>query len=240
MTPTIALVPGFWEGIEPFGDVIHLLRKQGFPIMICPLVSTGTTSPGNPSMEDDIAAIRNPIEAAVMEGGDIVVVMHSAGGFLGSNAIEGLGAKARKEQGRTGGVVGLVFITGALFPEGFEHGDLPFGEVKDGALLCADAKNVFFNDVDAVLSYHWIQKMRTQPASGWNGTVTYCAWKEIPSVYLVCEADQAIPPSVQIQMAKNAGSKIETCAGGHMVQIVMPQTVAETIENAATSFLRPK
>lgn len=130
MTPTIALVPGFWEGIEPFGDVIHLLRKQGFPIMICPLVSTGTTSPGNPSMEDDIAAIRNPIEAAVMEGGDIVVVMHSAGGFLGSNAIEGLGAKARKEQGRTGGVVGLVFITGALFPEGFEHGDLPFGEVK--------------------------------------------------------------------------------------------------------------
>lgn len=112
--------------------------------------------------------------------------------------------------------------------------------MKDGALLCADAKNVFFNDVDAVLSYHWIQKMRTQPASGWNGTVTYCAWKEIPSVYLVCEADQAIPPSVQIQMAKNAGSKIETCAGGHMVQIVMPQTVAETIENAATSFLRPK
>lgn len=82
--------------------------------------------------------------------------------------------------------------------------------------------------------------MQTQPASGWNGTVTYCAWKEIPSVYLVCEADRAIPSSIQIQMAQTAGSKIETCAGGHMAQIGMAQEVADTIEKAATSFLSPK
>lgn len=130
MTPSIAIVPGFWEGIEPFGDVISFLRRKDFEIIISPLVSTGTTSPGNPSMEDDIAAIRKPIEAAVMEGKDVVAVMHSAGGFLGSNAIGGLGAKARKEQGLGGGVIGIVFITGAIFPEGFEHGDLSFAEVK--------------------------------------------------------------------------------------------------------------
>ena len=66
--------------------------------------------------------------------------------------------------------------------------------------------------------------------------MTYCGWKEIPSVYLVCERDQAIPPPIQVQLAEGAGSKIETCAAGHMPQIGMPEKVAEVIEKAVASF----
>lgn len=130
MAPSIAFVPGFWEGTEPFQIVMSLLSKKDFQTMICPLPSTGTTSPGNPSMEDDIAAIRSQIEEAVAEGKVVVMVLHPAGGFLGSNAIEGLSVNARAEQGLKGGVVGIVLVTGAIYPEGFERGDLPFGEVK--------------------------------------------------------------------------------------------------------------
>ncbi|KAL8760955.1 MAG: hypothetical protein Q9184_002874 [Pyrenodesmia sp. 2 TL-2023] len=81
-------------------------------------------------MEDDVASIRKLIEVAVMEGKDVVAAMHWAEGFLGSDVIGGPGAKARKVQGLGGGVIGIVFITGAIFPQGFEHGDLPYREVK--------------------------------------------------------------------------------------------------------------
>lgn len=54
------------------------------------------------------------------------MVMHSVGGILGSNAIEGLRLNARGV--KEGGVVKLVFLTAAVFPEGFKHGPLPFME----------------------------------------------------------------------------------------------------------------
>ena len=133
MAPTIIFVPGFWEGPEPFEGVSRLLADTGFQTMTCTLPSTGTTSPGNPGMHDDIAAIRSSAEAVIAEGTDVVMVLHSGGGFLGSNAMKGLSAKARSEQGLKGGVLGIVFLTGAVFPEGFRHGDLPFAtEIKVG------------------------------------------------------------------------------------------------------------
>lgn len=81
-------------------------------------------------MHDDIAAIRSSVEAVIAEGVQVVLVAHSGGGFLGSNAIEGLSAKARTESGLNGVVVGIVFLTAALFPEGFKHQPLPFAESK--------------------------------------------------------------------------------------------------------------
>ena len=129
MTPILAFVPGFWEGTEPFDHVRSLLSEE-FHTVICPLLSTGTTSPGNPTMADDIAAIRSSIESLITQEKEVVMVLHSAGGFLGSEAIEKLSAKARNSNGLKGGVVGIVFLTGAVFPEGFEHGDIPFGEIK--------------------------------------------------------------------------------------------------------------
>ncbi|KAL8832862.1 MAG: hypothetical protein Q9170_004728 [Blastenia crenularia] len=187
-------------------------------------------------MEEDISAIKSKLEDISGEGKEIIAVMHSAGGFLGSNALEGLSAKHRAEQGLKGGVVGIVFVTGAIYPEGFEHGDLPFGEVKEGALLCANPKNILFNDLDDAVADEWVAKLKPQPASGWNGTITYCGWKDIPSVYLVCEKDNAIPEQIQIQLAQSAGSRIERCEAGHMPQVSMPEKLAEVIGKVVASF----
>ena len=126
MAPTIVFVPGFWEGSAPFLHVVSLLQKEGYSTEIATLPSTGTVSPGNPSMHDDIAAIRSFIINLVEKGQHVVLVLHSAGGFLGSNAIESLSLKARQEKELAGGVSKIVFIAGAVFPEGFKHGPLPF------------------------------------------------------------------------------------------------------------------
>ena len=107
-----------------------MLSEKNYATTIASLPSTGTTSPGNPGMHDDIAAIRSTIQELVIAEKKVVIVLHSAGGFLGSNAIEGLSKTVREEKGLKGGVVGIVFLTAAIFPESFEHGPLPFGEPK--------------------------------------------------------------------------------------------------------------
>ena len=89
-------------------------------------------------MLDDIAAIRATVTTLVENGQVVLLVLHSAGGFLGSNAIEGLSVGARQEAKLQGGVGKIVFLTGAVFPEGFRHAPLPFFtyEVRCGFLFC--------------------------------------------------------------------------------------------------------
>ena len=98
---------------------------------------------------------------------------------------------------------------------------------------CKTPESLLFNDLDPEDAKAWIEKLQTQPATGWDGTVTYCGWKDVPSVYLVCEKDACIPPQLQLQLAENAGSKIEKCQAGHMPMVSVPERVAEVIKEAA-------
>ena len=122
----IVFVPGLWEGPAVFDTVATELRSYGYDISFAPLASTGKASPGNPSMSDDIRGIRSVIEPLVLGKKDVILVMHSAGGFLGSSAIKGLGSAARNAQGETGGVQKLVFLAAGLANEGYEHSPRPF------------------------------------------------------------------------------------------------------------------
>lgn len=128
MSPTILFVPGFWEGPKVFTPVCDLLQAAGFKTDVCTLPSTGTISPGNPAMADDIAAVRDHLTSIVQRGEEVILVLHSAGGFLGSAAMEGLSKSAVGQ----GGVVKIVFLTAAVFPEGHEHEDMPFAVVEVG------------------------------------------------------------------------------------------------------------
>ena len=124
--PAVVFVPGFWEGPEVFSSVQEALGSYGYETLAVALPSTGTSSPNNPSMHDDIQAIRANIEPQIEEGNELLLAMHSAGGFLGSNATEGLSTKERTAAGKKGGVQKLVFLTGGVLDEGVQHGPLPF------------------------------------------------------------------------------------------------------------------
>ncbi len=79
-------------------------------------------------MKDDENAIRAVTQKLVEEEEkEVVLVMHSAGGFLGSAAIEGLSRQEREGKGkRRGGVTKLIFLCAGIAPVGHVHGDLPF------------------------------------------------------------------------------------------------------------------
>lgn len=128
MPPTIIFVPGLWEGPKVFTKLTTLLQTQGYTTHIASLLSTGHTSPGKPSMNNDIAHIRSTISASVDAGEEVLLICHSAGGFLGSAAIQGLTLKARKEKELKGGVVKILFIAAGVFPLGSKPPQTPFYE----------------------------------------------------------------------------------------------------------------
>lgn len=138
--PHIVLVPGFWEGPSAFQPLIDTLKSYGNSCTVAPLASTGhPASATSPSMKTDVAAIRKVVERVVDQDGgktEVLMVLHSAGGFLGSMAIEGLSVGERKAAGKRGGVVRLVFVAGAVWEEGFRHGPLPFFEYSVITSLC--------------------------------------------------------------------------------------------------------
>lgn len=99
-------------------------------------------------------------------------------------------------------------------------------------MYCATPDKLLFNGLSEEDIATWTKALASQPASGWNGTVTYAGWKDVPNVYLICEKDQAIPPPLQEQLAGMAGSKVERCDSGHMVMLSMPENVADVIVSA--------
>ena len=130
MSPTIVFVPGMWVGPKPFEECSERLKKAGYETRTAVLVSNGNVS-NNFTLNHDIAGIRATVRAAVVdEGKEVVLVLHSGGGFLGSAAIRGLSLEERKAKDLAGGVSIIVFVAGGVMPEGTEHVNAPFFQTK--------------------------------------------------------------------------------------------------------------
>lgn len=125
--PTLIFIPGFWEGAAAFSKVVKILESEhSYPVKVIPLISTGTEAPNAKTFSDDVDAIRDVAAELANDGREMVFIMHSAGGFIGSQALAGLGLPRRKQRGEVGGVRKLVYLTGALLPEGSDHPPVPF------------------------------------------------------------------------------------------------------------------
>ena len=84
LQPTLVFVPGLWEShAGVFASVVGKLKERyEVKTIVASLVSTGCISPGNPTLLDDIAVVRSFIEPVVRREEDVILVMHSAGGYV--------------------------------------------------------------------------------------------------------------------------------------------------------------
>lgn len=69
-----------------------------------PLLTPHPSFPSPTPAPDDVAALRTALQALLASGIEIILVMHSAGAFIGSQAIKDLSVDARTAEGETGGV----------------------------------------------------------------------------------------------------------------------------------------
>ncbi|KAG9495401.1 hypothetical protein J7337_013647 [Fusarium musae] len=237
MAPTIFIVPGFYEGPTVFQPLTGSLNERGFKTVITTISSTGKTPPGNPNMDDDIANIAKDLAPVVEEAGEegVVAVMLSAGGFIGSGALKGLTFKARQDTGKAGGVKKLVFIAAGVAPEGFEQGPMPFFDhhESNGTHSCKDPRNLLYSDFSDEEANKWLPGLQNQADRGWATALQYCGWREVPSVYIICEGDKLLPADIQEQFVGLAGSEIVRVGAGHMVQLSQTEKLADIIASHA-------
>ncbi|KAL2811561.1 alpha/beta-hydrolase [Aspergillus granulosus] len=239
--PTIVFIPGAWHSPEYYGAVRSLLEAKGYPTVGVDLPSVG----GHATMKDDAAAIRAVTEKLAAQGTKIVLVMHSYGGIPGSESASALGWKQRQAAGEPGGIVALVYIAAYMLEEGgsimsfAKDGQMPHWlTVKDG-LIYYDESEAIPNMYGDFAPEHepevWASKLKPHAGASWTEGVTYVAYRDIATTYLLCMNDRSLPVDMQKQFVAAAEGRItvQSCDSAHSPMITIPELVEETIIRAA-------
>lgn len=119
--PTFLFVPGAWHLPPYFDPLISYLSAHGYPSVAVTLPAVNS-SPAVTSLQPDVDAAVAALAETLSEGSDVVVVMHSYGGMVGTDAVgrvvkelsganEGNGKKSGKIQR-------LVYVTAHVPLEG--------------------------------------------------------------------------------------------------------------------------
>ena len=112
--PALILVHGAWHVPEHYYDFIQSLQNAGYEVF-CPRLPTCDQSKrSNTNFLSDTSVVRSQILSLIDDSRDIVMVLHSYGGAVGSEAVQNLSANERATRGLKGGVVRLVYMCGFM------------------------------------------------------------------------------------------------------------------------------
>lgn len=117
--PIILLIPGAWLPPACYSTFVKALNEAGYITHVRTYPSLNPAEPSTASCAADADYIRRYLELLVeREEKDVVLIMHSYAGMPGAAAARGFAKPQRLERGRSGGVLGLVFVAAFLVPEG--------------------------------------------------------------------------------------------------------------------------
>lgn len=177
------------------------MSEDGFNVSSVDLPFTG--------LHDDAAFLSNVLDDA---DGEVILVGHSYGGMVISNAAEG-----------KNNVSHLVYLCAILLEEGMSMGassdtsqeskikievdENLLSTVKRDAVISA-----FYKDVDLQIAQDAINLLRPFPIDSVNVGVGE-AWRDHPTTYVLCRNDEAITPQTQREMSALADTVVEWDCG---------------------------
>lgn len=116
--PTIVISHGAWHPPAVYEGFISKLKDASYDALIPTLPSLDNPDPTSATCAKDADAVRAAILPLLDEGKDVIVLAHSYGGIPAAGAAHGLSVETRKKQGQKGGVIGLVYASAFVVPEG--------------------------------------------------------------------------------------------------------------------------
>jgi pimeloyl-ACP methyl ester carboxylesterase len=220
---TVVLVHGAWHGAWCWDEVAARLRADGTPVVA--VDSPSVTAGGD--MYDDARNLRDAIAAA---GGETVVVGHSYGGVVATEGAAG----AR-------GVRHLIYLTAFMLDEGESLSTIagstpPAWQVPDPdgrTLSVAGAQEVFYNTCDPEVADAAAARLRPQTIASFVQPVKSVAWRDVPSTYVICDRDNAIPVPAQEAMGARADTT-HRLDSDHSPFLTDPDAVAGLIRTVAS------
>jgi pimeloyl-ACP methyl ester carboxylesterase len=260
--PTIVLVPGAWHLASTWDKTVSLLEARQYKCVAVTLPSTT----GDPSISfvDDLEAVRGAILAETTQGLDVVVVVHSYGGFVGASAIKGLTKPSNQKETRPSATDGHV-IGLALVASGFVVGGLSFLEALGGkpppfwrldlesgfAVLNGQEgeedgpRQLFYHDLPEDEGRHWVGQLQPQSLKALTegGEHVAAGWQDVPCWYLSTTRDPTLPPELSkmfVAMARDAGADVTVreIDSSHSPMLSRPEETADFISEAVEAFTR--
>ena len=109
---------------------------------------------------------------------------------------------------------------------------------QQGEYIRATDPTVFYNGLSEEEQAYWFSQLQTHAFATLYHPSTGASWRTIPSSYLICEQDKAIPAEFQEMMAnaakeKGADVEIERLDCGHSPFLVMPKETVDWIRGVA-------
>lgn len=127
--PVLVIVPGSWQLPTVWDGFRTLVRDvAGVESHHVALPTVGSDATPQPGLTDDVAAVRRVLEPLLDEGRKVVLLCHSSGGVVASNAVEGYDVAARRVAGKQGGVARVVYLAAFMLPQGQSLLDMLGGE----------------------------------------------------------------------------------------------------------------
>ena len=235
--PTIVLIHGAWADASSWTGVIERLQREGFTV---------TAPPNNlRGLAADAAYIRAYLETM---SGPIVLVAHSYGGMVATNAATGLpNVKAlvyvdafMPDEGQP--AVALTGAESALANAATDARSLfklaPYPGAPEGSvdtyLLPETVTTSFAQDLTPEGQALIAATQRPAALAGLGEPSGPPAWKEIPAWAVIGTQDRIITPDSQRQMAENANAQITEVDASHVSMVSHPDAIVEVILTAAS------
>ena len=217
----IILVHGLWVDGSSWSKVIPILQNAGHKVIAVQLPLH--------SLADDIATVKRAIDFV---GGPVILVAHSYGGYVITNAGY-----------NNPNVKGLVYVAAHAPREGQQHGPFP-KEFEGKPLLIFDKggfayinpaifHDFFVQDVDQAQAKVLAAVQKPANISGIaNVKSGPPAWKQLPTWYQISENDHVISPAVERMFAKQMNATTISLPSSHASPVSHPDEIAQLILNA--------
>jgi pimeloyl-ACP methyl ester carboxylesterase len=227
--PTIVLEHGAWADGSSWSGVVTRLQKDGYTVDVPPNPLRGPDS--------DSAYLASYLATVT---GPVVLVGHSYGGFVITNAATGdQNVKALvyvdayiPAQGDTINSLTAQFPGSQITPAALNFVPSP-GGVTDVYIKPALFRSILANDLPASQAAELAATQRPIAASALTEVSGAPAWTSIPSWAVIGTADHAIPPAAQEFMAARAHATVTKINASHLSLISHPGEVTNVIEEAA-------
>jgi pimeloyl-ACP methyl ester carboxylesterase len=182
----------------------------------------------------DMYADADVVRAALDgEDGPVVLVGHSYGGMVITDAAAGCG-----------NVEHLVYVTSVMPGSGETMASVagsrepgpwmdPRPEESMMGLKTEFLPEAFMQDCDETTVAEALERVTRQPLAVFGQTPRAVAWREKPTTYVVCAEDRATPPEAQREFARRADAVVELPTDHHPM-LSRPEMLAGVLAEAAS------
>jgi pimeloyl-ACP methyl ester carboxylesterase len=221
--PTIVLVHGAWHGPWCWDKLRFALHAGGWETTAPGLPSVPVSAtPSEAGLHDDVTALLDHVDHI---DGPVVLVAHSYAGMPATEVSASRPDKIRR----------LIYLAAYLPQAGDSlygiHG-IPVPEDVTGTVAVPDNPiAMFYADVDPAIAAAAVARLKPQSLRSWTECVEDADVGVVPTTYLLCTNDQALPTSLQETFAAHTDQVIRLDSS-HSPFLSQPQNLAVCIERA--------